>query len=223
MKTNKYNRSQIMSRAWAIRKTDGVTMSAALKAAWSLAKQGYTMTAAELVERYGIRDAGNHKVAVSNTFNAQKDGAEKVMAELKARKPEILDYFQDQRKAAQRAWEEREAKINAIPGLTELKAAYAARAEYRNRFNLSFDGEYAVGGMGIGPRPTTDIDALRIQYPAAAAFLLAEDKANSTNFKIAGIGRDAMDAIIANPADYAAAMETANNAMRAYAGVCMWD
>ena len=33
-----YNKSQIMSNAWAIKKSAGVSMSVALKAAWAVAK-----------------------------------------------------------------------------------------------------------------------------------------------------------------------------------------
>lgn len=45
----KYNRSEIMRRAWAIRKSENVTMSAALVKAWAEAKAGAKK--AEIVAR----------------------------------------------------------------------------------------------------------------------------------------------------------------------------
>lgn len=40
----KYNRSEIMKKAWGIRRTSNVSMSVALKAAWALAKGGSIVT-----------------------------------------------------------------------------------------------------------------------------------------------------------------------------------
>lgn len=40
----KYNRSEIMKKAWGIRRTNNVSMSVALKAAWALAKGGSIVT-----------------------------------------------------------------------------------------------------------------------------------------------------------------------------------
>lgn len=216
-----YDKSSIMKMAWEIRKAGDryMSMSDALKLAWTTTKGGYRLTTPGLIKRYGVAESGNGMISASNADAAQQDGMEKVVAEIKARKPEILAWFQSQRDA-QAA---RQARIDAIPGLTKLRAAYAERAEYRRRFNRSFDGDYAVGGMGVGPRPTVDMEALKRMYPVAAAYLIAEDKYNSENFRISGIGWDVMEMIIASPRKYAAAMAMGNARMREYLGARMYD
>ena len=57
-----YNKSQIMSNAWAIKKSAGVSMSVALKAAWAVAK-------AEIkAEAEGKESGWNYRVHVNVSY-----------------------------------------------------------------------------------------------------------------------------------------------------------
>lgn len=188
------------------------------------------MTAEQLIKRYGIRDGADYghpgTIVLTYRYNVTGDGQATVIAAIKAKKPEIKAIFAAKKAAKEEAWKreaERQAKIDALPGLREILEAQEALADYRARFNRSFDGEYAVGGMGVGPRPTTDIAALRRKYPAATAYLRADGYANKTNWRMAEIGAAARERIINNPGDYAAAIKEMEDALAAYAAQHMWD
>lgn len=53
----KYNKKEIMSKAWAMVKTIGVSISVALKSAWALAK---AMKVDTEKYRYIAKDCGDH-------------------------------------------------------------------------------------------------------------------------------------------------------------------
>lgn len=223
----KYNKSNIMKKAWEIRKARNITMSAALKASWNIAKGGFEMTIEELIARYNIRDGAdygqNGQVLVANARQAKADGVAKVKGEIAARKPEILAALKSRKDAEKCAAEERQAKIDAIPGLKEIRAAREAAANYRYNFRRSFEGEYAVGGMGVGSRPNVDLKALRTQYPIADAYLRAEAKAESDNYQISAIGEAARERIINAPESYAAAIAQMDTELGKFAERHLWD
>lgn len=178
------------------------------------------MTIKELIDKYGIEEAtgaqaGN--VLVRNGRAAQRDNA---VPEIKAKKPEILAYFAQQRAAAKQAREEREAKIAAIKGLAELKAAYADLASWRREFNASFESEDG-GGFGARPMPKYDIDGMLARYPQAAAYLKAEEEANKTNYELSEIGKRALETVIAG--DWEKAMETMEAEKNAFVEKHIWD
>ena len=62
----KYNVQNIMRRAWAIRRTNNVSMSTALKASWAIAK---TVAAAE---EAGKESGWNYRVSTNNWTNYGK-------------------------------------------------------------------------------------------------------------------------------------------------------
>ena len=71
------------------------------------------MTAKELIEAYNIFDAGNGQIGIKNVTRIKKDN---MIDEVKARKKEILEVFE----AEKRAEKERFDKIAAIEGLNEI-------------------------------------------------------------------------------------------------------
>lgn len=119
------------------------------------------------------------------------------------------------------AWEAgRPQRRNAIPGLLEIEAAQRAWAEWHEKWEKSFDD---VGGLGVGPQPNTDIEALKEKYPAAAACLKAERRAYAENYEIATIGKKAMNRIIDNPGEYAAAIADMETELDANTRKHFWD
>lgn len=121
--------------------------------------------------------------------------AAKDIAAIKANRDEILKEILDAKEQARKAYEERQAKINAIPGLSEIKAELEKAAEWRRRFNASFETEDG-GGWGVGPRPNYDFDAAYKKYPQAHAYLIAEREAYKDNYELAEIGRKALEKVI---------------------------
>lgn len=185
------------------------------------------LTVEELISRYDIVDGAMYgkpgQLTIRNRRCVEQDGMQETMATIKSRKPEILAYFKAEKEAKERAAAEREAKINAIPGLTEIRNAQRALAAWDRKFERSFEGEYACGGFGVGPRPKVDITAMRKQYPIADAFLRAEHEVYSGNAELSAIGKKAMDAIIDNPHGYAAAMAQMESDISGFVDCHAWD
>ena len=119
----------------------------------------------------------------------------KDVAAIKENRDEILKEILDAKEQARKAYEERQAKINAIPGLSEIKAALAKAADWNRRFNASFETEDG-GGWGVGPRPQYDFEAAYKKYPQAHAYLIAEREAYKSNYELAAIGRRALEKVI---------------------------
>lgn len=94
----------------------------------------------------------------------------KDVAAIKEHRDEILKEILDAKEQARKAYEERQAKINAIPGLSEIKAELEKAADWRRRFNASFETEDG-GGWGVGPRPEYDFEAAYKKYPQAQRLL----------------------------------------------------
>lgn len=91
--------------------------------------------------------------------------------------------------------QERQAKIDAIPGLAEIKVELAKAADWRRRFNASFESEDGAG-WGVGPRPDYDFEAAYRKYPQAHAYLVAEREAYDANYELADIGQRALEKVI---------------------------
>lgn len=191
----------------------------------------------ELVVGYRISLADDEEtLRIYNIKRCKEDNAVDV---IRARKPEILDFLRRQKAAElqrQEAWkqekeEERrkavelEEKANAIPGLIELRSALNDLAKWNTEFDRSFDEKWGagVGGLGVRSYPGYDIPAMKSKYPAAAAYLRAEEEAYSGNYELAAIGRRAMVAIAGNPSLYAEAMETMDAEIRDFCGRHIFD
>lgn len=56
----KYNKKEIMTKAWQIKKANGVTLSVALRASWALAK------AVNEAEKIGKESGWNYKAAAND-------------------------------------------------------------------------------------------------------------------------------------------------------------
>lgn len=151
-------------------------------------KQELTNRIDELIKKYEI-SLSNDGILRGNVVQAEKDN---ILDDIKSRKAEIIARLEETKVAEERAAAERAAKIAAIEGLEEIKRARAEVEEWDYRFARSFEGETAVGGMGVGEKPNYDFDAMYKKYPAARAYLRAEAEANRRNYELAAIGRKKM-------------------------------
>ena len=174
----------------------------------------------EMVRRYGIFDAGDGRLGIREAILARKENA---IEDIKTAKQEILAYFAAEKAEKQRAIEERRRKIEAIPGLKEVEAAKADLAAWHREFSASFDGEGAVGGLGVRPNPDYDFDALKAAYPAAFAYLAAEKEVEKENYELSAIGRKALEKIIECPEEWAKAIEEMDAAKKAFVDRHLWD
>lgn len=141
------------------------------------------------------------------------------------RKQEVLDYFKGQREAEEKARAERQAKIDAIPGLREIQNARADLAAWNAEFERSFDSRYGagVGGMGVRPKPKYDIPAMLEQFPIAAAYLKAEAESMKSNYELAAIGKQALESIINDPEHYTDALAKMEQEHHEFAERHFWD
>ena len=178
------------------------------------------MNTQELIQRYKIAlKIDEHGQPTGNLIVYRADKT--ALAAIKAAKPEIVSALLAQREAGLRAEQEREAKIDAIPGLREIEAARADLVNWRLEFNASFDGE-SGGGVGVRPKPKYDMAAMYAKYPRAKAYLDAEDFAASDNDAKAAAGRKALEAII-NGENHEQAIHTMNSEWSAYCEKHIWD
>lgn len=128
-------------------------------------KKAEEMTIEEIVRRYDLCRLNPDKIWARILPNEPAARAE-IMANLRKRKPEILEYFAERDAAKKRAAREYQEKIDAI------------------------------SGVGLRPRPQYDMDAMRTKYPRAAAFLEAEKMSHSPHYAKSAAGRKALESII---------------------------
>ena len=152
------------------------------------------MNTQELIKRHSISlKLDEHGQPTDTLLVYRADKA--ALVAIKAAKPEIVAALLAQREAGLRAEQEREAKIDAIPGLREIEAARTDLVNWKLEFDASFDGENG-GGVGVRPKPKYDMAAMYAKYPRAKAYLTAQDYANSENDAKSAAGRKALEAII---------------------------
>mgnify|MGYP004663714527 CR=1 FL=1 len=185
------------------------------------------MTAQELIQQYNItlQTTLTNKgweptgmLAVHDAVACKRDGK---LGEVKAQKPEIFAILVAEQDAKKRARAEREAKINAIPGLIEIKSARDDVERWRDEFAASFESEDG-GGVGVRPQPKHDLAALYAKYPRAKAYLLADEYADAENYAKAKAGKKALEAII-NGEDPESAIAAMEAEWTAYTQSHMWE
>ena len=150
------------------------------------------MEVKDLIKKYNLQAI--EKDGKMMVFTRARVPAKDVAA-IKEHREEILKEILDAKEQARKAYEERQAKIKAIPGLAEIKTELAKAADWRRRFNASFETEYG-GGWGVGPRPQYDFEAAYKKYPQAYAYLKAEREAYKSNYELAETGRRALEKVI---------------------------
>lgn len=180
------------------------------------------MTTTELIERYGIKDGAQYgKPGAIRIMKDKLCMMEKALPEIQAHKAEILAYLAAEREAKERAEAEREAKIKAIEGLKEIQDAIEDMNNWREEFSASFEGEGAVGGLGVRAKPEYDIDGMMQRYPQAAAYIKAKKYAVKSNYELSAIGDKALEGVING--DWKAAIDTMEAELKEYTDRHLWD
>ncbi|MBQ2063443.1 MAG: hypothetical protein II456_02590 [Firmicutes bacterium] len=174
------------------------------------------MTIREMIDRYAIIEGTGDKRGKIYVGRASLADREGTFDEIRARKGEILKYFEDQARDA----ELRAAKVRSIEGLDIITAAIADMNGWRREFNASFDSEDG-GGFGVRPHPDHDIDALMQRYPRAAAYLKAKEYADKESLSLSEIGKRAVDRIL--DGDYVNAISDMQSEIKAFVDRHLWD
>ena len=154
------------------------------------------MEVKDLIKKYNLQAVEKDgKMMVHTRDRVPAKDAAVIKANREEILKEILKEILDAKEQARKAYQERQAKIDAIPGLLEIKNDLAKAADWRRRFNASFETEDG-GGWGVGPRPNYDFDAAYKKYPQAHAYLIAEKEAYKANYELAEIGQRALEKVI---------------------------
>lgn len=183
-------------------------------------------TSQELIKTYGISLSTEYKpgvgfvptgkLMVRRADLAKKNGDFSAIVSLKS---DIVALLTAEEAAKKEAAELRQAKIDSIHGLKEIRAAMADLKAWQKEFDDSFRD---CGGLGVRTKPVYDFDNLFATYPRAAAYLKAEQYQNADNYAKSAAGEKALEAIIngADPAETIVAMETEWNR---YCDNHIWD
>lgn len=188
------------------------------------------MTAQEMIKHYDIAlhtvwdksamtFVPDGKIHIRRTRIIKSDAEKEAIVSMK---PEILSILMDEWNEKMRKEEDRKAKIEAIDGLREIQSAVAELEAWQAKFERSFYGPNACGGLGVGPRPEHDIDAMKAAYPRAAAYLMANDWSHASHDVKASAGKKALEKII-NGDDYNAAIESMEREWDAHVQNHAWD
>lgn len=177
------------------------------------------MTATEMIKKYRISLAyGKGREGMIRIADARRIKADKMLEEVHAHKPEIMAILTAEKEAKEKAIAERTAKINAIEGLNEIKAAIAEHELYHDAFNAAMER----GDGQLPARPESNIGEMKAKYPRAAAYLKAENYEYSENYAQASAGRKARERII-NGEDYEQVLADMEKEWSDYCNEHVWD
>ena len=169
-----------------------------------------------IIAKYNIRIGGDGtQLAVDKSIAKNPEDLAFVMSH----KPEIIAFIKAEEEAKQRAFEERQAKIKAIDGLEEIRAALADVEAWHSEFESSFSD---VGGLGVRQKPQYDFDALYAKYPRAAAYLKAESFEYASHYAKSAAGKKAKDRII-NGEDHSKVIAEMESEWKSYCDNHLWD
>lgn len=180
------------------------------------------MTIEEMIKDYEIEPitygANAGKIIVRYPPKNAADRA-KLMATL----PEIKKYLADRQAAEDAERARRDANVALITGLKEIEDLREALVEWYDAFNRSFDGKYACGGMGVGPKPEGDEKTLLKQYPQAAAYLRVKRETESANYELMAIGKRALNRFEDAPENWEKIVSDMDKEISEFSDQHAWD
>lgn len=188
------------------------------------------MTAEELADRYNcklqleFKDGKAVPTGAFYVYNHRLMRQEGAYDEIARHKDEIKALLLKRHDDEVRAWEERKAKIAVIPGLKEIVDAIDDLTQWHEEFSRSFDERHGAGcgGLGVRAKPQYDLDAMRAQYPRAAAYIKMHDWSRKEFIEQAIIGKKALEKII-NDDHWEQAVADAEKELDDYITAHIWD
>lgn len=182
------------------------------------------MTAKEMIKKYHLRLFG--KTSIEIPPHIGKKMTKEEIATVRAAKDEILAELTAGKKAQweaeEKARQEAAVRLAAnVPGLKALRDALARQEMYREAFVRMMDDEMN-DGANPPQKPADDMAALMAQYPAAVAYLKAENWENASNYAKSAAGSKAKQAI-ADGVDYSEALARMKAEWQAHCDKHVWD
>ncbi len=175
------------------------------------------MEVKEMVQKYNISKFDEGKIRIANMNAVNRDNALEL---IKKSKTEILEYIEREIAEKKAAADMRQAKINAIEGLKELKEVIRSWARYDAEFERRMNDECL---SSIAPKkPVVTVDEVSAKYPRAAAYIKAENMSYASNYTKSECGREALEKII-NGYDYNEALKEADEKWSAYCTKHIFD
>lgn len=208
---------KVMTRAWEIKKENTNNLfSLCLGMAWAEA-HSEIVRVENMIKEYGITlDIDGSRIYLGNV--RQSDA--KTIELIKNNKSAIVDLLKSKKAAEDAKCEARQAKVNAIEGLSEIKNAISAWNKYHREFNRRMENEYLSSSLPAVPQ--ANVAELKTQYPKANAFLMAESYSFANNSTKANAGKKALEAIISGKS-YKKAIATMEREWSEYAEANMWN
>lgn len=188
-----------------------------------MTKMKLTPAARELYEsgKYALSLAGDQlRVAPSHATKMTDAQLKKSVAADRPLLVEIKAALLAEREEARRQAAERQARIDAIPGLKEIRALIEARAGWRDELTRQMDSE--SGCTSMPGYPEGDVKALYARYPRAAAYLRAEAWAEAENDVKSQAGAVALEKIL-DGEPYEEALAEMEQTWQAHVRSHMWD
>lgn len=146
-----------------------------------------------LISKYNITVVGGINLSLkSKPSNEDVDF-------IKTNKLAIIDYIRSEQIAKEKAAGERQRKIDAIEGLTELENAIDEHNQYHYEIERRMQNENL--SSFLPKKPESSIAEFKTKYPRAAAYLLAQSWESASNINKYSAGKKALERII-NGEDY---------------------
>ena len=147
---------------------------------------------------------------------------ETFVAEVGPHKAEIIEFFDEQKRAILERRERQHANLYAIPGVPELREA-------RRKDSARHDALTRMVDSGSGIMPDVDapsaeeLAALEEKYPLAVFALEAEYRANTVrNYELSAIWRNAYNALL-DGQDAAEVKKLTETALMGFTASHIWD
>lgn len=181
-----------------------------------------------------VRVGDNYFAPLANGYIVERLGLGKLTPQMIIQRPEIWLHLgineggrevitqAEMTKRSKIAQEQRAAAlIAACPGLDVLRAAYNDVSRYHDQMERMMEDESNDGARP--PKPIKgDVDALRVQYPAAAAYLRAESWSCASHDVKSTAGIRAMERIVAGE-DHAQVMADMEREWTDHCNAHIWD
>ena len=164
------------------------------------------MKVEEMVKLYSIRLNGEDGIAAYPSKNATKAEIDAI----KAAKPEIVAYLKERNRIEQ----EREARIDSIPGIGAMREYRRAMEAWEQRRELAIEREDYAALAAEPEKPEG--------YPEAEAYLALENMSFASNCAKAEAGRKGVEAV-KDGADPVQSLEDARAEWAAHCESHKWD
>lgn len=142
----------------------------------------------EIINHFGIISHDGGKIEI--TLNLPE--AKRNQSAIVSRKSEMFSFWDTEKIYKADAAKKAATKLATnVSGLDIVRDAIATMENYHYQFDVAMER-----GDGIFPaKPEIDIDALKIQYPVATAYIMAESFENASDYNKSAAGRKARAAI----------------------------